>query len=105
MRRWAVRAFWAVLVTQTLAVACVINLVSLSYLYFFPDDPLNLSPVHGYLLTVNSYAFGTVLHKFFIKPRRQYVSSDTYAESDNEPQNGPRCLRKLVLLNGNGSPN
>jgi len=84
MDRWILKAVTAVLVTQTLPCVCVLNLASLSYLYLLPDDPLNLSPVHNYLLAVNSYAFGTVLYQMIVKPVRQYAQRNTGSNSHDE---------------------
>jgi hypothetical protein len=54
---------------RALEVTCVVNVVSLSYLYLFPDAPLNLSPIKNYLLAVNAYGCGTVLFELVVKPR------------------------------------
>jgi hypothetical protein len=78
------RTICDVLIGRALEVVCVVNLVSVAYLNLLPNDPLNLSPIHNYLLAVNAYGFGTVLFKCLVQPRHNQADGNVFGDSQNK---------------------
>jgi len=50
--------------------------LSMLYINLFPHNPLNLSLVKRYLLSINAYAFGSVLSQILKQVTRHKIGGD-----------------------------